>query len=135
MEYLQPYHWTILVLGLISSLLFIQLLVADLTILFSPHSPGYPVKADYTSWIFRASRVHANTNESIAIFILFAAFGMLTQADPYWLNLSSLMYFAGRVGHMVTYYLDWRPARVGTFVVSLLGLGGMFFVGLFAWFS
>lgn len=134
MEVFDPYKITILVSGGIGALLLIQILVADVVAIKLNHTPGYPVNPDHNSFLFRAARVHANTNESIAIFILFALFGMFSGSDDFYLNAFSVIYLVGRVAHMMFYYLDLKIARSVSFPVSLVGLLGMFITGLSAWF-
>lgn len=83
---------TILALALAGFLLLLQRIVADVAAIRAGHKPGHPIPADSGSFVFRSSRAHANTNESIAAFLLFAVAGMLGGADPYWLNIPSFAY-------------------------------------------
>ena len=133
MELLLPYKTTLLVAGLAGVLLFIQILIADLTAIKQKHTPGYPIAPNHQDFLFRAARAHANTNESIAIFCLFAFFAVLSSAEPALLNGSAVLYFAGRLGHMFAYYAQVSLVRSVAFGVSLAGLAGMFVAGLIGW--
>lgn len=133
MEFLLPYKTTLLVAGLTGVMLFVQILVADLTAIKQKHTPGYPIEPNHQDFLFRAARVHANTNESIAIFCLFAFFAVLSSAEPSYLNGSAVLYFAGRLLHMLAYYAQIGLVRSIAFGVSLIGLAGMFIAGLTGW--
>ncbi len=81
MELFDPYRITLLVAGLTGLMMLIQILIADIAAIKLQHTPGYPVKPDHNSFLFRAARVHSNTNESIAAFVLFVFFGVLTESN------------------------------------------------------
>ena len=93
MEIFDPYKITILVSGLTGIMMLIQILIADVAAIKAQHTPGYPVEADHDSFLFRAARVHTNTNESIAAFALFVLFGVFSDANAYYLNVFSVIYF------------------------------------------
>ena len=112
----------------ILSLLLIQLLIADLLGIRQRHQPGTAVTPDQGPF-FRVTRTLANTNESVAIFLLAAVFGVLAGASPVLMNIGSLIYLAGRVGHMICYYAAWGLPRSISFGVSLLGVALMLFAG------
>jgi len=133
LEILEQYSTAILIIGLTGLILFLQLLVNDVTAIKAKHTPGYPIDPDHDSFHFRVARAIANTNESVAIFILFVAFGLLTLADPVWLNRWAVVYFAGRVAHMLCYYFGIKLARSVSFAISLVGLVGLFVIALQAW--
>lgn len=127
------YETTVLVIGLIGLLQFVQLLVADVTAIKQGKTPGYPTTPDHRSFLFRSERAFMNTNESVAIFILFAGFAILSSANPYWLNFLATSFGLARLLHMLFYYLDVKLARSAVFVISLISLAGMFAVGLRQW--
>ena len=54
---------------------------------------------------------------------------MLAGASPVLMNIGSLIYLAGRVGHMICYYAAWGLPRSISFGVSLLGVALMLFAG------
>ena len=105
-----------------ATLFLVQLLVLDLAGIKARHVPGTPVQADHASFLFRATRAHANTNESVAAFVLLAVVGIFVGASPSWINASAWLYVAGRAGHMLCYYADLRLARSVAFAVSLVAL-------------
>ena len=131
-DLLQPYALSIWCFLFIGGLLLVQLLIADVVGLTRGHVPGTAVAAAHESFHFRATRSHANTNESIASYILLGLAGMAVGADPQWLNGLSAAYCVSRVGHMVCYLAGWSIARSVSFVFSLLALFGMFAAGLTA---
>ncbi len=124
-EALAPYAPAVAGLALAGSLLLIQLLVADFAGIRARHRPGMPIEADPARFLFRASRAHANTNESLAAFVALLAAGVLAGADPRWLNGLVGLYLLGRLGHMVCYYARLELARSVAFGVSLLALCAM----------
>jgi uncharacterized MAPEG superfamily protein len=128
-----PYASTVLAMGAAAGLLLLQLVILDVVGITARHTPGAPVVADHGNLFFRATRAHANTNESIAAFALLAVFGILSAASPSWLNGSSWVYVSARVGHMLCYYLGLQLPRSACFAVGLLALFVMLVVGLQAW--
>ncbi len=133
MEFIEPYYITVLVLGLLSLVFFVQLLIADVLSLKAGHTPGHPVTANHDDILFRANRAISNTNESVAIFILATSFAMLSAADPEWLGYSAIVYLVGRVGHMCFYYSNLQLFRSLSFGISLTGLSGIMLVGFLSW--
>ncbi len=134
MEQLEPYKMTILMLGLSGFLLLVQLLVADVVGILRKQIPGYPVNVDHDDLLFRVARAHANNNESVAAFVLFAAFGIASGASPEMLNAFSLTYFLGRLAHMIFYYSGLSTLRSISFGLSVVGLLGMFTASAIQWF-
>ncbi|BDU37598.1 MAPEG family protein [Vibrio nigripulchritudo] len=132
MIYLAEYQTTVLVVGLMGALMFIQLLIADVVGIIKKHKPGHTIASNHDDLLFRVARAHLNTNESIAIFILVTLFAVLTSASPYWVNLLASVYFGSRVAHMFCYYLNFKIARSVVFAVTALNLLGLFVVGLMA---
>jgi uncharacterized MAPEG superfamily protein len=130
MELFDPYKITILVSGLTGLMMLIQIIVADVAAIKGQHTPGYPIKADHKTFVFRAARTHANTNESIAIFALFVLFGVLSSSNAFYLNIFSVIYFVSRIAHMCFYYGNFKLARSISFPFALIGLVGMFITGL-----
>lgn len=125
---LTPYCYTLLSLWIMGSLMLVQLLIADVIGIRHRHRPGTPVTPEQGPF-FRVTRTLANTNESVAIFLLAAVFGLLAGASPVLMNIGSLIYLAGRIGHMVCYYAAWGLPRSVCFGVSLLGVALMLFAG------
>ncbi|MCR9094708.1 MAG: MAPEG family protein [bacterium] len=124
------YRTTIVCLGLAGGLLVLQLLVVDVAGLRRRHPPGLPIEPDPTDFLFRATRAHANTNESIAAFTLLAIFSVAVGADAAWTNGLATTWVLGRVAHMACYYAGWGPARSASFGLSLIALLGLFVNGM-----
>ncbi|MDV5170074.1 MAPEG family protein [Photobacterium rosenbergii] len=133
MEFLLEYQISIIVIGLVGLLMFIQLVIADIIAIKNKHIPGYPIKSNHRDFLFRASRAHLNTNESVAIFVLFVIFCFLSSASASVVNTCSLAYLTSRIGHMIFYYLDFKVLRSISFATSLVSLLALFFAGMLAW--
>ncbi len=128
-DWLLPYAATIWAMGIMGGLVLVQLIVLDVAGIRVGHVPGTTVTGDHSHFLFRASRAHANTNETIAAFILLALFGVLHNAAPGALNLCAAIYVVARVAHMLCYYADWKLPRSGAFLVAFLALVGMLVIG------
>jgi uncharacterized MAPEG superfamily protein len=122
-----------LAMGATAFLLLVQMLIVDFAGIRARHVPGTPVPSDHNLFLFRATRAHANTNETIAVFILLAWFGLVSEARPSLLNVAAWVYVAGRAGHMSCYYLDWRAARSTSFAIGLIALWAMLVVDVLPW--
>ena len=116
------YHTTFIIFGIAAAMFLIQLIVADVVALRQGHTPGHPVEADHASLIFRASRAIANSNESVAIFVLAVLFSIFLGGSASWTNLGATVYVAGRAGHMLFYYANASLLRSVSFAVSLVGI-------------
>ena len=124
-----PSIWAMLATGV---LVWLQLLIADLSALKTSHTPGTPIEPNPKKFVFRAARAHANTNESIACFILFILVGILGNADSLWLNSFAWLYVSSRIGHMGFYYLHKPALRSLSFGISLAALLGLLVIGMLA---
>lgn len=133
MEFNEAYKTTVLVLGLSGFLFWIQLALVDILGIKLKHTPGFTVEQSHSSFLFRANRVLANSNESIGILILLSLFSMLSSVNPEWLNGFAVTYFVGRVLHMACYYLNLKLLRSASFAISFVALLGMFIVGIINW--
>lgn len=133
MTELMPYQPTIVALGAAGGLLLLQLTIAGYASAKAKHPPGTPITTDRTSFLFRATRAHANTNETIATFIAAALFGILLSGSPVWLNACAWLYVASRISHMLCYYTGKELARSLSFGFSSLALAGMLTTGIVAW--
>ena len=127
------YESTILALGAMALLMFVQLIVADVVGIRSRHSPGSPVPADHKSLLFRSTRTVANTNESVAIFVLATIFCILSNASPVYTAYASWGFVAARLVYAVFYYSNLQLLRSVTFGISLLCLVALIVTGLSAW--
>jgi uncharacterized MAPEG superfamily protein len=130
---IEMYNITVLTIGIVGLLSLVQLLVADISAIKQKHTPGYPINPNHENFLFRATRAHSNLNESIAIFILFALFGILSSCSAYWLNAFSSIYLIGRILYMSFYYSNLKLARSASFGLSAISLLGMFFVSIAKW--
>lgn len=124
------YHSTVLSLGGMGALLLVQLFVVDVAGIRSKHAPGSPIEADPANFLFRAARAHANTNESIAAFVLLTLFAIGMGADPTWTNGASLVFLAARASHMICYWAGLGIARSASFGVAGIALTVLAATGL-----
>lgn len=121
----EPYELTILSWGVLAALLLVQILIADVVGLKAKHVPGTPVDASHDNLLFRVSRTVANTNESIALYLVLVLFCVFSGADATYTGYLSWTYVAGRTVYAVCYYLNQQLLRSTCFGVSLLALCGM----------
>ena len=133
MEIIQMYESTILALGAMTLLMFIQLVFADLVGMKSKHRPGNSVSADHKSLLFRSTRTVANTNESIAIFLLAVLFCIFSNATPSSTAYASWGFVATRFVYAGFYYTNLQLLRSLTFAMSLLCLLALLVIGLSVW--
>ena len=129
-EALAPYETAVLILGGYGFLAMLQLLVADVVAIRAKHVPGTPVAGDHGDFLFRVTRAHANTIESIGAVILIAGFAIAIGADPDSVNRSLAAFLAFRVLHMAAYYLDIRILRSVAFALSVVALLTTFGAGI-----
>ena len=116
----------------VAILMLVQLLTADIAGLASNHVPGTAVPQEHNRFLFRANRALANTNESIAIFLMLAGLLVVFGADPVASGYAGLTFLAGRILHSLCYWFDLRIARSAAFVIALIGLFWMLALVLFA---
>ncbi|MEE4249015.1 MAG: MAPEG family protein [Alcanivoracaceae bacterium] len=121
-SWLAPYEFTVIAMVAIAALLLVQLIVLDIAGIRSGHVPGAPVKSDHGSFLFRAVRAHANTNESIVVFVILAVAAILSSSSPTWTNIWAWLYVVSRFGHMLCYYANFKIARSVSFAVSIVAL-------------
>ncbi len=133
LQWLEPYQWSVLWLGLTGALSLLQLLAFDFMAIKLKHPPGHPIEASHSNLLFRLSRAHANTNETMGAMIVLFLFALFTAADSDWVNRFMAAYFVTRVGHMICYYAGWSALRGVVFGLSLLALLGLFVLGLMSW--
>ncbi len=114
-------------------LCLVQALVADVAGMRAGHIPGTPITGGHDDFLFRATRAQANTNEGLGTFIVLALSAVALGASPAWTNGLVWVFVAARLGHMLTYYMDLRPARSGCFAIGLVALIGLGVVAVGAW--
>jgi len=119
------YESTILALGSMALLMLVQLVFADVVGIRSKHEPGSTVRADHKNLLFRSTRTVANTNESVAIFVLATLFCIFSNASPSYTAYASWGFVAARLIYAVFYYSNlqlWRSIAFGIAVLCLLAL-------------
>ena len=131
MDILYTYQHAIYAMGGMSLLLLLQLLVADVVGIRSQHIPGAAVAANHDDLLFRASRTVANTNESIAIFILATVFCIFASASPHYTAYAAWGFVMARTVYAVFYYCNLKLLRSIIFGVSVLCLASLIGVGFF----
>ena len=114
-------------------LCLVQALVADVAGIRAGHVPGMPIAGGHDDFLFRATRAQGNTNENLGAFLLLALAAVALGASSRWTNGLAWVFVAARLGHMLTYYVDLRPARSACFGVGLLALIGLAVVTTGAW--
>lgn len=127
------YENTILAMGCMAGLMFVQLIVADVVGVKSKHPPGSAVPSDHDSALFRASRTMANTNESIAIFILAVLFCIYSNASPVYTAYAAWGFVIARAAYAVCYYANVRLLRSVVFGISLLFILALLVIGIIVW--
>jgi uncharacterized MAPEG superfamily protein len=91
------------------------------------------MRGQHGHFFFRAHRAHANTNESVAVFLLLAVCGVLSGASPWWLNTLAWVYVLGRLAHMLCYYANVPRVRSVSFLVAFVALIGMLIATVSVW--
>ncbi len=130
MDWVTEYSNTVLALGAAGGLLLVQALVADMVGMWRRHVPGAPVAVDHGDLLFRVTRAHANTNETVAAFVLLVLFAMLRGAPADSLAFASWAWVATRLAHMAAYYANRPLLRSTAFGLSLLALLGLAALGV-----
>ena len=129
--FFENYEVAILALGALAFLLVVQIIVADVVGFRSKHIPGEGIAANHSSLLFRASRTVANTNESIAAFIVLVLFCIFSGASAAYTGYLSWGYVLARSIYAICYYLNQQILRSVCFGISIFMLVGMLLVGLF----
>lgn len=133
MYLLENYSVLISAIAALTLIQIIQLIVADAIGIISKHTPGATVEANHDDLLFRASRVFANTNETIPIFILASIFAVLVSAPPSITGGAAWVYIITRIIYAFCYYVNLKTMRSIIFGISLLALITMFITGVYAW--
>lgn len=127
------YEYTIMALGAMALLMFLQLVFADVVGIKFRHTPGGSVQVDHENLLFRSTRTVANTNESIAIFVLVSVFCILSNAPPALTAYAAWGFVAARLAYAMCYYSNIQLWRSVFFGMSLLCLLTLVVVGFSAW--
>lgn len=126
------YEVTIYAMASMALLMLMQILIADVVGILAKNTPGTPVKADHDNFLFRVTRTVANTNETIAIFVLATAFCILGSASPTYTGYAACAFVLARGVYAGFYYSNLRVLRSATFAISLVALGALLLVGFLA---
>jgi uncharacterized MAPEG superfamily protein len=110
----------------------VQAIVADVAGIRARHVPGMPVTGGHDDFLFRAARAQANTNESLALFVLLSLGAVLLGANGWLTNVLVWVFVLARIAHMLAYYADQRLLRSVAFGVGFLCLVGLLVVGIVA---
>jgi len=125
----QTYEMAIYAIGALALLMLLQLLVADVVGILSKHTPGSAIGGGHSDVLFRVSRTVANTNESIAIFILATLFCILSGASPTFTAYAAWGFVLSRALYAIFYYSNLQIFRSVIFGISLLCLLGLLLTG------
>lgn len=131
MEILEQFQQLALAMCGMALLMLMQILVVDVLGIRAKHVPGTLVDANHDSLIFRASRTVANTNESIAVFILAVLFCVLMGASPLYTAYAAWGFVVSRVLYAFCYYSNLKLLRSVVFGVSLVFLFALLAIGVF----
>ncbi|GAB5453084.1 MAG: hypothetical protein Hals2KO_34120 [Halioglobus sp.] len=129
MELAQIYGSTFQALGAMALLMLLQVLVADVVGIRARHTPGSLVTANHDDLLFRTSRTVANTNETIAIFLLATLFCVLTSASPAYTAYAAWAFVTCRALYACCYYANLQIARSTVFGLALLCLAALLVIG------
>lgn len=132
MEIVNLYSSTVAALGVLGGLMLTQFLIADFTGIKRKHVPGETAVANHDDFLFRATRVVANTNESIGMFLVLLAFCVFSSVSPSTTSLAAWTFVGIRFVYALCYYLDIRVLRSIVFGLSLLVLLALLVAGTLA---
>ena len=132
MDIAQSYSMTVAALGALAVLMYCQVLIVDVLGLRARHVPGSQVPADHNDPLFRAGRTVANTNESIAVFILGVLFCVLSGASASATGYAAWGFVLARLLYAFCYYLNAQLLRSVMFGLSLLAIAVLLVIGFSA---
>jgi uncharacterized MAPEG superfamily protein len=124
-DFLAPYSSVVVAYAAMAVLFLVQVLVADGASVSAGHVPGTPVTGGHESFLFRATRAHANTNENLTFFLLASLTAILAGASPRWSAIFAWCFVTARLVHMVAYYTDVRMVRSAAFAVGLIATASL----------
>lgn len=127
------YESTFMALGAMALLMFVQLVFADLVGIKFKHLPGAAIPADHGKLLFRAARTVANTNESIAIFVLAVLFCIFSEAAANHTAYAAWAFVSARLLYALCYYGNVQLLRSVVFGISLLCLLALVVIGVLAY--
>lgn len=124
-EILAVYGPAVTACVVLAALILVQVLVADFAGIKARHVPGMPVAEGHGSFLFRAVRALANTNETLGLFLLLMGCALLLQAAPSWVNTLAWVYVAARGAHTAAYYARLGRTRGLVFGIGLAAQAGL----------
>ena len=127
--FLDQYALAVSALGAIGLLMLLQLVVADVVSIRRRQVPGAPVPADHSDSLFRVTRTVANTNESIAVFLVAWLYAVFSGASPALAGYAAWAYVAARVVYALCYYGNRPTLRSISFGLALLSIAALLLVG------
>jgi uncharacterized MAPEG superfamily protein len=133
MDVFEAYQSAVAALGAAVLLMFVQLIAADVIGIKNKHIPGSTIPSNHNLLLFRASRVVANTNESIGIFVLAFLFSVMSGAAAHIVAYSAWGFVFARLIYAVFYYLNLKILRSISFVFILLSVAVLFGAGASKW--
>lgn len=133
MDFVSGYQSSVVALGAVAVLMFIQLLVADFIGIRNKHVPGSAIPSDHGLLLFRAARTVANTNESIGVFIAAFVFAVFSGAPPAWVAYSAWGFVVARAIYAVLYYANLQTLRSVSFAFVLLSIASLVGSGASRW--
>lgn len=131
-ELLVPYHSSVVGLLVLAVLIAIQFAVSDYAGIRAKHVPGTPVAGGHETFLFRATRAHANTYENLGFFLLLVLICLFAGASPKWTGVFVWIFVAARAAHMTLYYGDLRTLRSTAFAVGAAAQLGLLAAGALA---
>lgn len=126
------YELVVMSWGALALLMLLQVTAVDVTSIRAKHTPGAPVTADHGNFLFRVTRTVANTNETIAIYIVVVLYCIYSGANADYTGYLSWTYVTSRAAYAVCYYTNQQIPRSICFAISLLALLGMLIIGFFS---
>ena len=131
-DFLVPYASTLAAFVCLGAIFLVQMLVSDVVAIRAGHVPGTPIAGGHDDLLFRTTRALANTNESLAIFILLSLSAVLVGANAAWTNRLAWTFVLARTGHMLAYYTDQRTLRSAIFTLGVVALIGLLVLSIAA---
>ena len=114
------------------ALMLLQILVNDVAGIVRRKIPGVSVTESHHDFLFRSSRVVANTNDVGVAFLMLVVSCMAASTNPAFVAMAAWSFVVARLTYMVCYYANWQTMRSISFGLSLIALFGLLFIAI--WF-
>ena len=125
-------HPAVAALGAMALLMLVQLFFAVAVSTRLQHIPGTIAAGGHDDPFFRASRTVANTNETIAIFVLAVMFCIMSGAAEYATAQAAWAFVVARGAYAICYSVNMQTLRSLCFGLSLLALIALLVIGFFS---